>query len=102
MDAFLQDLRYAVRMMLKKPAFTAMAVVALALGIGANSAIFSVVNAVLLRSLPYDDPERLVMIWGAMPQTDRASISPADFIDYREQNEVFERVAAFNASGFTL
>jgi putative ABC transport system permease protein len=102
MDALLQDLRYAVRVMLKKPGFTAMAVIALALGIGANSAIFSVVNAVLLRSLPYDEPERLVMIWGAMPQTDRVSISPADFFDYQEQSQVFERIAAFNAAGFTL
>jgi putative ABC transport system permease protein len=102
MDSLLQDLRYAVRVLLKKPGFTALSVIALALGIGANSAIFSVVNAVLLRSLPYDDPERLVMVWGTMPQTDRASVSPADFIDYQEQNRVFEQVAAFNAAGFTL
>jgi putative ABC transport system permease protein len=102
MDSLLQDLRYAVRVLLKKPGFTALAVIALALGIGANSAIFSVVNAVLLRSLPYDDPERLVMIWGTMPQAERASISPADFLDYQEQSQVFERIAAFNSGAFTL
>ena len=98
----MHDLRYAFRMLLKQPAFTALAVIALALGIGANTAIFSVVNAVLLRSLPYNDAERLVMIWGTTPQTDRASTSPADFIDYKEQNQVFEHVAAFNAGSFTL
>ncbi|HKP88256.1 MAG TPA: ABC transporter permease [Blastocatellia bacterium] len=102
METILQDLRYGVRVLFKKPGFTALAVIALALGIGANSAIFSVVNAVLLRSLPYDEPERLVMIWGTMPQSDRTSTSAADFIDYREQNQVFEQVAAFNAASFTL
>src|ERR1051325_5098707 len=102
MEILLQDLRYAVRMLLKQPGFTALAVIALALGIGANSAIFSVVNAVLLRSLPYNNPERLVMLWGTSPQSDRTSTSPANFIDYAERNQVFEHVAAFNASGFTL
>jgi putative ABC transport system permease protein len=102
MEAILQDLRHAGRMLFNKPGFAALAVIALALGIGANSAIFSVVNAVLLRSLPYDAPERLAMVWGTTPQADRASVSPADFLDYRERNEVFEQVAAFTAGGFTL
>src|SRR5215211_1458183 len=102
MEALYQDLRYGVRVLLKKPGFTALAVIALALGIGANSAIFSVVNAVLLRSLPYHDAERLVMIWGTSPQSDRTSTSAANFIDYKEQNQVFEQIAAFNAGSFTL
>ncbi|MFP5264641.1 MAG: ABC transporter permease [Blastocatellia bacterium] len=102
METILQDLRHAGRMLFNKPGFAALAVIALALGIGANSAIFSVVNAVLLRSLPYDAPERLVMVWGTTPQADRASVSPADFLDYRERNDVFEQVAAFTAGGFTL
>src|SRR5215216_1502598 len=102
METLSQDLRYSVRMLSKKPGFTALAVIALTLGIGANTAIFSVVNAVLLRPLPYENPERLVMVWGNTPQSARNSNSPADFIDYKEQNQVFEQIAAFNAGSFTL
>jgi putative ABC transport system permease protein len=102
MEILIQDLRYAARSLASKPGFTVLAVIALALGIGANTAIFSVVNATLLRSLPYPEPERLVMIWGTTPQVERASISPPDFLDFKEQNQVFERIAAFNSGGFTL
>jgi putative ABC transport system permease protein len=95
MANIIQDLRYAVRMMLKQPVFTAVAVIALALGIGANTAIFTVVNAVLLRPLPYHDPDSLVWVWDTQPQLARAPTSLPDFIDWREQNQSFESLAAF-------
>src|SRR5215213_1413132 len=104
MGTLAQDLRYAVRMLAKRPGFTAVAVLTLALGIGANSAIFSVVNAVLLRPLPFAEPDRLVYAEGAdlRDGTKAGSISPPDFLDYREQNHVFERLAAFMPFSFTL
>jgi putative ABC transport system permease protein len=88
----------------KSPGFTAMAVLALALGIGANSAIFSVVNTVLLRPLPYKDPDRLVMVWYHVPQKGlkQFSASPLDFIDWRDQSQVFEQMAAFDSLSFNL
>jgi putative ABC transport system permease protein len=95
MTIFLQDLRYAVRMMLKQPIFTVIAVVALALGIGANTAIFTVVNAVLLRPLPYDDPSHLVWIWDTQPQLATAPASLPDFLDWKDQNHSFEYMAAY-------
>jgi len=101
MGNLIQDLRYAVRMMLKQPVFTAVAVIALALGIGANTAIFTVVNAVLLRPLPYDDPDSLVWVWDTQPQLPTAPTSLPDFIDWNEQNQSFESLAAFlNANMF--
>jgi putative ABC transport system permease protein len=96
MQTLLQDLRYGVRMLLKKPGFTLIAVITLALGIGANTAIFSVVNAVLLRPLPYSEPVRLVWLWGNLRGgNSTASINPLDFLDYRGQNRTFEHLAAF-------
>jgi len=99
-----QDLRYGLRVLVKNPGFTTVAVVALALGIGANSAIFSVVNAVLLRPLPYKDPDRLVMIWeddtkGGYPRDTPAA---ANYIDWRDQNQVFEGMAAMADQSFNL
>jgi putative ABC transport system permease protein len=94
MDILLRDLRYAVRSFLKKPGFTGIAVLTLALGIGANTAIFSVVNGVLIRPLPFAEPDRLVWVWGKINQGSRASVSPLDFVDYREQNTTFEQFAA--------
>jgi len=99
-----QDLRYGLRMLLKNPGFTAVAVIALALGIGANSAIFSVVNTVLLRPLPYKNPERLVMVWedNSKQGFPRDTPSPANFMDWRDQNHVFESIAALVEISFNL
>src|SRR5258708_32709042 len=104
MQILLQDIRYGVRMLVHKPGVTVLAVIALALGIGASTAIFSVVNTVLLRSLPYANANRLVMIWEQnRPRArDRNVISPANFQDWREQNNVFEQMAAFYGSTYNL
>src|ERR1044071_5134403 len=94
-DSFFKDIRYGLRGLLKRPGFTAIALVALALGIGANTAIFSLVNAVVLRPLPFPEPEGLVWVWGNIRNGgNRASISPLDFLDYRAQNKTFEHFAA--------
>jgi putative ABC transport system permease protein len=95
MDSILKDIRYGFRSFLKRPGFTAIALMALALGIGANTAIFSLVNAVVLRPLPYPDPDRLVWMYGNIRNGgNRASVSPLDFLDYRAQNKTFEQFAA--------
>jgi putative ABC transport system permease protein len=104
MGTFLQDLRYALRMLRKQPGFALVAIVALALGIGANTAIFSVVNAVLLRPLPYV-AERLVFVEAGRKQAaakEYAGASPADFWDWQAQSQSFEQLAAFSGDGFTL
>lgn len=88
-----QDLRYAVRMLLKHKGFTSVAVLTLALGIGANTAIFSVINAVLLRSLPFADADRLVIIWETHPDIPRATASIPDFQDWRAEARSFEEMA---------
>src|SRR5512132_4198092 len=91
----IKEIEFALRGLVKRPAFAAIAVLTLALGIGANTAIFSVVNAVLLRPLPLREPEQLVSIFGAFRGGSQvASVSPADFKDYRDQNQVFEQLAA--------
>ena len=101
---FLNDLRYAIRMQRKNPGFTIVAVIALALGIGANTAIFSVVNTVLLRRLPYKDPDRLVMVWEEATKAGYPQDTPAaaNFIDWRDQNQVFEGMAATDYTSFNL
>ena len=100
----LHDLRYAVRLQRKNPGFTIVAVIALALGIGANTAIFSVVNTVLLRPLPYKDPERLVMVWedASRHGYPRDTPAAANYVDWRDQNQVFESMAAIADTSFNL
>src|SRR5215470_15066407 len=95
MDTLLQDVRFALRMLLKQPGFTAMAALTLALGIGANTAIFSVVNGVLLKPLPYPEPERLVRIFQNNTVLSNGPMSPADFRDFRDQNTTFEYIAGY-------
>src|SRR5713226_6857680 len=98
MGSLWKDIRYALRSLLKRPAFTAIALVTLALGIGASTAIFSVVHAVLLRSLPYGNADRLVMVWENNRRRDakqQNTINLGNFFDWKEQNHVFEDMAAF-------
>jgi putative ABC transport system permease protein len=104
MSTLWQDLRYGFRMLLKKPGFTVVAVLALALGIGANTAIFSVIYTVLLSPLPYQNPSRLVWIWETNPTSD-IKTEPAslpNFNDWRTQSQSFEGMAAFAKSALTL
>jgi putative ABC transport system permease protein len=98
----LQDVRYGIRMLAKNPGFTAVAVITLALGIGANTAIFSVINGVLLRPLPYKDPGRLVVVGESSPQFEMMSLSYPDFVDFQKQKHSFETFAAFNWQGHDL
>src|SRR5229473_717888 len=102
MSHFLQDLRYAFRMLAKSPGFTLVAVLTLALGIGANTAIFSVVNAVLLRPLPYPEPNHLVFLGEWSEQIPEMSISMANFNDWRNQNKVFESMVAYQNDNVVL
>ncbi len=98
METLIKDVHYALRSLLKRPAFTLISVITLALGIGAGTAIFSVVHAVLLRSLPYGSADRLVMVWEDTHRTGGKAenvINLGNFFDWKEQNHVFEDMAAF-------
>src|SRR6185436_381604 len=95
MERFIQDFKHALRMFRQSPVFTLTAVAALALGIGANTAIFSVMNAVLLRPLPYSDPDRLVMLMNVGPDGSGGGSSPTKFNFWRSQSDVLEYVSAY-------
>src|SRR5215510_15110994 len=104
MSMLLVDIRFGARMLLKSPTMTFIALLALTLGIGANTAIFSVVNAVLLRTFPYADAERLVLVWEKRQggRTDQNVINLGNFSDWKEQNQVFSDMAAFIDRSFNL
>jgi putative ABC transport system permease protein len=98
-DPMLQDLKYALRGIMKRPAFAALVIATLALGIGANTAMFSIVHSVLLRPLPYERPDELVYMYGAFRQGNQASVSPPDYLDYRNRNSVFSSLAGRTVFG---
>ena len=104
METLLQDLKYGIRMLVKNPGFTAIAVIALALGIGATTAIFSVVNAVLLKPLPFVEPSRLLMVYETNLQRgfNRGTMSYPNFADVRDQNQVFEKMSSYHSGDFIL
>src|SRR2546422_9594786 len=102
MHTIWQDLRYGARMLLKNPGITFVVILALALGIGANTAIFSVVNAVLLRPLPYDEADRLVLLAETSKVMPEISVSYPNFSDWRNQNHVFEKIGVYNRSSYNL
>jgi predicted permease len=101
-DNLRRDVRYAVRALARSPGFTVAALLALALGIGANTAVFSVVNGVLLRPLPYADPDRLVMVFTSRPHSERGNASVAEFLDWRAASRSFQTLDAVDRNRFTL
>ncbi len=99
-DEMFQDLRFGVRMLRKHKSFTAVAILSLALGIGANTAIFSVVNSVLLRELPFKDPDQLMSVSSRRTDRDDAPFTLPDFLDYRDQNRTLDQIAAYTKHWF--
>src|SRR6185436_16871552 len=104
MQTLWQDLRYGARMLSKQPGFTLIAVVTLSLGIGANTALFSMINTVLLRPLPFKDPDQLVAVSEQRASSGRAhlTISGHEFLGWREQSQVFENIAVYNTASLNL
>src|SRR4029079_19014726 len=102
LDPMLQDLKYAIRGIVKRPAFAVLVIATLALGIGANTAMFTIVHSVLVKPLPYDRPDELVYMSGAFKLVDQASVSPPDYLDYRDRNSVFASLAARTIFGTSV
>jgi len=101
-ETLAQDLRFAVRMLVKNPAFTAVAILTLALGIGGNTAIFSIVNGVLLNPLPFPQPDRLVALHESKPNFENGSISYPNFLDWRKDNRTFSSMGLSRRWAFSL
>src|SRR2546426_1583277 len=104
MESLINDIRYGVRNLLKQPGFTVVAVITLALGMGVNTAIFSLVHAVLLRPLPFPDSDRLVVVKDQNGKTGETfpAVSPADFFDWKNQSQSFSNAAAYSGWSITL
>src|ERR1700748_2554195 len=107
MSALLQDIRFALRLLRKNPGFALIAAIIMALGIGANTAIFSIMHKVLLQPLPFRDADRVVQIWHTPPQSSfpgmtTFSISPANFLDWQKENHVFDSMALYSGANFDL
>lgn len=102
MQSFWQDIRYSSRMLVKDPGFSVIAIVTLALGIGANTALFSIVNGVLLNQLPYAEPQRLVALYSKSPEASRDSISYPNFLDWRRENHSFSTLASYRPDDCNL
>ena len=107
MSALFRDLRFALRLLVKNPGFALMAAIIMALGIGANTAIFSIVNKVLIEPLPFRDVDRVVQIWHTPPQSSfpgmtTFAISPANFLDWQKENHVFDKMALYSGASFDI
>ncbi|MDE3110420.1 MAG: ABC transporter permease, partial [Acidobacteriota bacterium] len=102
METLLQDIRYGIRLTAKSPGFAAIAILTLALGIGANTAVFSVVNGVLLNPLPYAQPGRLVAVYAKNKAFDHSSISYPNFLDWARDQHSFSALAAYRGDDFNL
>ena len=104
MNNLFRDLKVAARALVSQPGFSIVAILTVTLGIGSAVAVFTVVNGVLIRTLPYDDPDRLLVVWGKVDKTNshEQPLSWPDFQDYAAQNEVFESLSAMRGGTFTL
>src|SRR4249920_819901 len=102
MISFWQDVRYGLRVLLKNPGFTGIAILTLALGIGANTALFSVVNAVLLNPLPFLNPNELVAVYAKSPTFEESSIAYLNFLDWQKDNQSFVSLSAFRSDDYNM
>ena len=102
METLLQDIRYGCRMLMKSPTFTAIAVITLALGIGANTALFSVINGVLLSPLPFPEPDKLITLHENKPNFEGGSVSYPNFRDWQKDNHTFSSMALSRTYAFSL